>query len=412
MDCITVQVLSWSEVRARDFGAIDGTTLDATAWQCLVDKLPAKGGKIILPAGNFPCPGFSGVRDGTIIEGVGDATVLERTSANQVMFCVGSNPTQNDRIKGVKFRDFRIDGKSYSDTSDDFPHIQFKYVEGGLLDGVNAVNGSTLVRLGNGNSTWSLSAQRSRKIEIRNFLAENMAYFGVEAFGYEDCHIHHGRIIGGDRSTSSVCAGVRSVKGSDNQWDHLVIDGMGKGILATGGTEDEQPRISFDNIDIRNPSYGYCIDISSPTREWTLRGIKARGRGPNNVRVAYISGEHVQNTFEDCTFEALDTETTDTLRVNDGTDLSLKGCNFRNRFTTSSASTFGCRLVGQAGVTFIGGCLFDMSRNEAGAVGLANVSPSSGNIATVTGSTFIRGGALAAQRSGTLIVGGSLDITR
>jgi hypothetical protein len=321
---------------------------------------------------------------------------MQPTAAKQCMWDVGDISVEGVRTQNVNFESFLIDGLSLTNTGvdmDDWPHIRFRYVDGGGMDRVNMRNGSTLARIGRGRLEWSSANQQSLNIEIRNFYVRNPQFFGVECHGHRGCRIHHGRIVGGARAEPTNSAGLRSVKGRGTIFDHVLIEGLGRSIIG-GGTEDDlQQDILFDQIVALDPTYGSCIDFGGPVRDITFNSIRCRGNGPSQTAVArlgLLSGINVRvlNSW----FEATSADSTDCLRLDNVTsDGEVRGCTMRNRLTSPTGGAVnGLRVVGVGGILHVSNNVFDLAWNNAAARAMYNVSPIGGSQATYQGNSVYK----------------------
>jgi parallel beta-helix repeat protein len=90
----------------------DGTADDVEI-QAAVDALPSGGGKVVLSEGTFTIGTAINLKDNVTLAGAGYATVLNKTTANDVINVVG---TAVDHITGVTVQDLRITCPSTSDS--------------------------------------------------------------------------------------------------------------------------------------------------------------------------------------------------------------------------------------------------------------------------------------------------------
>lgn len=391
-----------AEAWLEDFGA-DPTGLSdiSAAYYAALASLPPEGGTITAGEGSFRIAEPLINNRPNITHRFTKASQFLRDHANQLMFISGTSAVPiNQRVMRPTYTGIRINGMGINDTSDDYPAIWARYTDGATIYDICGDDASSLVRVGRGNSGWDLVYQQCTDTTIYDVRGQNLQFFGIELHGHRGTKVWGWDFEGGSRSTGSTCAAVRTVKGEDARVWGGRSKGMGKGILATGDVGDEQQDVTFEDIDIITPSYGYSVDISGPTRRLKLKNVKARGNGPAQPAVARLNlMDAIEPEVSDCRFEATTDDCEDCLRI-DGAryDAIIRNNVMQNRFTSGIANRrYGIRLNQCGGRVFQSGNLIDLAWNSYSARAMYNVSPYAGALVISKGDTVLRGSSAIAH---------------
>lgn len=283
---------------------VKGNTCDAI--QKTIDKLPAIGGEVIIPAGKYVCATPIILdRDNVIIRGEGAATLLRvADKANIPVFVMGQTirtPTMTRHY--IQVKNLHIDGNRLNQTSecmggpcsDQFPlrnnGITIRRCEDCVVDNVTvygAISGGLVTELG------------CERLMIRDYTSYDNEYDGFAGYETENS------TFSGINLYNNKGAGISTDIHFDNNKfsDVTITNTRTVGIFMRDSSNN-----SFTNVHIRNTKqHGIFLaqvddDITKPAAGNTFNSIVITGSGGYGILISdascvnnlFVASQYVDN---------------------------------------------------------------------------------------------------------------------
>jgi hypothetical protein len=353
----------------------DGVTDDTAAFQAAVDALPATGGAIYIPAGDYLLN--SGVSDTPVIInkpnvrlfGEGQSSVLLKGDADRHMIHVGdiSSLTEGNRVKGFRVHDLRLDGNGESDTSNNYAMLYMQYVEDARAERLTGIDGSVFIRFGRGDAGWT--DRRAKSVAALDCKFENSEYNSIEFFGCEGALAFGNEIIGGAASTTSDARGIRFVHCKNYRGIGNLVVGMGGGIFINTDTGNPlEDGIIASNIIRKCNSLG-GIEVDYAAYRLKIVNNEVYGDGANFASPLVLIDGQSGDDGRDLDFSGNtvigDGTESDLVRINYQTRAKIHGNTLKHTGGSLATNHYGIRCVSCDGLFDIDGNYVEMDDNNA-----------------------------------------------
>jgi parallel beta-helix repeat protein len=329
-------------VNVKDFGAAgDGVADDTAAIQAAIDALPAAGGSVFVPRGTYIISNAVVInKHNVFLFGAGRSSILKKSTSNVILIHVGSaaGTTEGNRIERFGCTNMAFDGGDLSDSSNNFPVLYCQYVNEAMVSDCSFFDCNHALRVGSGNTAWSLTNRRARRSQVINNYFFNCRTFAIELFATETCIVSHNVIVGGASSAAAACVGIRVVESSRTTILNNSISDNGRGIAFS--SVNAQAGVVVRGNTVQGTSAESSMSVAGPTENLVIENNVFSGAGNTHPAssIGSSGGAILQTnlTFRNNAL-TLNTSSTHTVRFDYPSGLLFEGNSIRNFGTTSNA---------------------------------------------------------------------------
>jgi hypothetical protein len=370
---IVAEIINYDVVDlVRDAGGVDGgsAATNNTAFTTALSLLsPTKGGKIVIPEGEFLMSGRTIDQPNVTIEGRGRGSILKNTAANQTIIKVGTSLVIDDRVVGFRCKGVTFNGGGFHDTSNDFPLLFCRYVDDAIISDCYAHDGGSWLRFGRGELAWTTIEQQSKYVRAYGNHCYNMEYFNIELHGAYDAVISGNVIEGGSTSDTVESLGIRLVKTHKAVVSGNIVNKCGRGIATSADDANQQVNLHIcDNI-VSNGQYGLPFSAYGQVHGLTVSNNQFIGASTELFYMAYFNNNGF-GTIEDVIFEGnyceVDSaEVTAIVRLDGIKRASIKNNILKNIDNAPTNNNYAIQLVGCDDIIDVRGNVITMDANNS-----------------------------------------------